>query len=143
MLKAVLDTNVILSAFISPKGTCSRIIEYLAAFKFVACLSKEMLGEINEAIRYSKISKNRSYTDKEIERFLHYLFNFTMLVDGKVQVEYIKDDPDDDKVFACAVEAKADFVVSGDNHLLSLGEYEHIPILKPAEFLKLIQSYEE
>jgi uncharacterized protein len=44
----------------------------------------------------------------------------------------IIDDPDDDAVLACAVAAKADLVVSGDPHLLKLGQYEGVPIVTPA-----------
>jgi uncharacterized protein len=141
MIKAVLDTNVIISAFISPNGTCAQIAEYLAAFRFVVCLNQELIDEINRAIRYGKIAKKRPYTEEEIEMFLLYLSNFGLLTDGKVKVEHVQEDPDDDVILACAVEAGVDFVVSGDDHLLSLGEFQNIPIVRPGDFLRILQSH--
>jgi uncharacterized protein len=47
----------------------------------------------------------------------------------------IADDPDDDAVLACAIAVTADAIVSGDHHLLELGEYQKIPICTPAQFL--------
>jgi len=63
-----------------------------------------------------------------------------IIVPGVVQVRAVQDDPDDDAVLACAVEAGADYVVSGDRHLLSLGSYEGIPIVRAAEFLALLDA---
>jgi len=51
----------------------------------------------------------------------------------------IKDDPDDDRVLECAVAGHADYIVSGDRHLLKLGSYDSIPILTVRQFLDTIQ----
>jgi len=48
-------------------------------------------------------------------------------------------DPDDDQILACARTARANLIVSGDDDLLSLGDYEDILILPPAQALKRIQ----
>jgi predicted nucleic acid-binding protein len=47
-------------------------------------------------------------------------------------------DPSDSKFLECAVEGNADFIITGDRHLLDLGKFEEIKIVIPAEFLKLI-----
>jgi putative PIN family toxin of toxin-antitoxin system len=50
----------------------------------------------------------------------------------------IEDDPDDNKFIECALKCKANLIISGDKHLLNLGEYESIKILAATDFLKLI-----
>lgn len=55
------------------------------------------------------------------------------------EVPHIARDPDDDQILACALTARANLIVSGDDDLLSLGDYEGIPILPPAQALKRIQ----
>jgi predicted nucleic acid-binding protein len=50
----------------------------------------------------------------------------------------VKDDPDDDAVVDCAVEARADVMVSGDNHLTALRQVEGIPVVTPTEFLQML-----
>ena len=52
----------------------------------------------------------------------------------------IDEDPGDDKYLACALEANADFIVSGDEHILAIGEYEGVKILSPQEFLKILEA---
>ncbi len=51
----------------------------------------------------------------------------------------VKEDPYDNMVLECAVEARVDYVVSGDGHLLKLGRFEDIPILSPAQFLEVLE----
>jgi len=57
-----------------------------------------------------------------------------------IKIEIIKDDPDDNKFTECAVTNKADYIISGDNHLLNLREYGNIKILSPKEFLDYYNS---
>ncbi|MEK7161165.1 MAG: putative toxin-antitoxin system toxin component, PIN family [Patescibacteria group bacterium] len=54
------------------------------------------------------------------------------------RVNIIKTDPSDNIFLDCALASGADFIVSGDNHLLELRQYKNITILAPAIFLKLI-----
>jgi predicted nucleic acid-binding protein len=49
----------------------------------------------------------------------------------------VQDDPDDNKFIECALECKANYIISGDTHLLNLKEYEGIKIIKSSEFLKV------
>ena len=55
---------------------------------------------------------------------------------GLIEVDVVKIDPDDNKIIACAVEALAKIIISGDHHLIDLGEYEDIRIMTPDTFLK-------
>ncbi len=59
-----------------------------------------------------------------------------------VQLSVIKEDPADDRILECAVAAGADYIVSGDNDLLRLGQYDGMPVMNPSDFLTLFQSRE-
>ena len=65
------------------------------------------------------------------------LNRYAVVVPGETIVRAV---PDDDAVLACAVEAEADYIVSGDRHLLVLGSYEGIHILRAAEFLAILDG---
>jgi len=71
-------------------------------------------------------------------RFISLLIEIATLVEPKKKLKVVKDDPQDNKFLECALEAKADLIVSGDKHLLKLKEYEGIPIVSSADFLKLV-----
>jgi predicted nucleic acid-binding protein len=55
-------------------------------------------------------------------------------------MKVVKDDPDDDKYVVAALLGRAGYVVSGDHHLLDLGEYPGIRIVKPRQFLELLHT---
>jgi predicted nucleic acid-binding protein len=58
-----------------------------------------------------------------------------------IVVSKVSADPDDDKVFACAVEAGADYIVSGDErHVLPVGTFQGIPVVSPREFLSIFEA---
>jgi putative PIN family toxin of toxin-antitoxin system len=61
-------------------------------------------------------------------------------VQPAVQLDVIKDDPDDDRILECAVSAGSDYIVTGDGHLLRLGVYNGIRILNVSDFLSLVQG---
>ena len=62
------------------------------------------------------------------------------LVTPEMDLEAIEDDPDDDKVLECAVAGNADYIVSGDSHLLDIEEYRGVEIVSPDEFLSTRNS---
>jgi predicted nucleic acid-binding protein len=55
-------------------------------------------------------------------------------------VDVVKADPSDNRILECAAAAKSDYIITGDDHLLRLGGFEGIPIIKVADFLKLAQA---
>jgi len=61
------------------------------------------------------------------------------LVEPKEKFNTIKDDPSDNKIIECAKEGKSDFIITNDNHLLKLKEFEGIRIVTPKEFLKQLK----
>jgi len=65
--------------------------------------------------------------------------SFSIVKPGR-KITVVKDNPDDNKIIEAAVEAKADYIVTGDKHLLKIGNYHGIKIIKPNEFLKKLNK---
>jgi len=78
-----------------------------------------------------KILKN----NLEITRPISKLVSISQIVEPKKKISVVKDDPDDNKIIECAIEAKADYIISQDKHLLKLKSYKNIKIITPDDFL--------
>jgi len=115
LLLAVLDTNVLVSALILPGSLPARLLRCALAREFVLVLSESILQELAAA-------------------FEAVLRDVALLVPGAVRVEAVPGDADDNHVVACAMEGRAEFIVSGDEHLRSLGQYQSVRIVSPAQF---------
>ena len=134
----VLDTNVMISALISTGGPPARIIDFWEAGAFDVASSAPLLEEVKRVLGYDQVKKYLKCSPEEINKLLAGWRTASIYVDPEEELEVIKDDPDDDRVLECAVAAEAEYIVSGDNHLLDLGEYRGIEVLPPAGFLVLI-----
>ena len=138
MVRVVLDTNVVVSAYLVPTGKPARILSLARQGKIDICLSEEILGEIRRTLLRPKLQKIHKAAPKEIDRFLQAFTEVIVLVQGTMEVDEVKHDPEDNKILACAMGGKADFVVSGDHHLTDIGSFRGIPIVKPDAFLAIM-----
>ncbi|HHW19238.1 MAG TPA: putative toxin-antitoxin system toxin component, PIN family [Firmicutes bacterium] len=135
MLRAVLDTNVLVSGLISPSGIPAQLISAWREKKFELVISPAILQELAEVLQRDKMKQYYEHIDRDLARkYVAGLKRFATLAPGKVQIQGVCPDPNDDKFVAAALESRADYIVSGDNHLLNLKEYEGVKILRPAEF---------
>ena len=66
--------------------------------------------------------------------------DLAVLTPGRIELSVIREDPDDDRYLECAVEGQAEYIVSGDRHLLALGSYRHISIVPPRAFLAVVPT---
>jgi putative PIN family toxin of toxin-antitoxin system len=136
----VLDTNVIVSAVLSPRGTPSRILELGQARAFTLTLSEALLSEYEEVLLSADMLDRYHLVPDEIVDLLSSFVQLANIVKAEENLEVIERDPDDNRVLECAVAGGADYIVSGDKHLLDLGEYEGIRILSPADFLRVLEQ---
>lgn len=137
MVKTVLDSSVLVSAFLTPNGTSAKLFPAARAGQFVLCLSRELVDEtVGILIRkQAKLSDRYRYGDDSIRRFEQRLLALADIVGDLPILHAVPDDPADDKIVATAVAAGAEFLVAGDRHLLALGQYSAIRILTPRRFL--------
>ena len=138
MIRAVLDANVFISAILVPKGNPAKIIGAWKADKFQLILSEAILEEISRVLQYPKIAKRHHWSREEIQMFIDDLAHLAILTPGKIRLRVIPEDPADDSYVECAVEGKAEYIVSGDKHLLDLGRYGSVTIVTPRAFLEIL-----
>lgn len=138
MLKVVLDTNQFVSSIISKKGLPSQLLQAWRKHAYILIISKEIIREIEQVLQYPHITKKYYLQKKDIESLIHLIEQEAVILPNPSKVNIIKDDPDDNEILACALEAEAQYIVSGDTHLLSLRQYKDIKIVTAREFLEAI-----
>jgi hypothetical protein len=135
-MRIVLDTNVLISGTFW-SGDSFRILQLVEKKKLKCYTSKEILEEYDRVMHSEEIIGKIGDKHLVIKSALIKMIEMCALVEPKRRINAVKDDPEDDKIIECAVEAKADFIVTQDNHLLKLGEFEGIRIVTPEDFLKI------
>lgn len=138
-MKITLDTNVLVSATFW-NGEAFDILHLVEQKKVSCFLSEPIIEEYSEVIRSDEIVEKVNKKHLAIKYALIKLIEMCVIVDPQRGIEAVQDDPDDNKILECAVEARVDFIVSYDNHLLKLKEFEGIKILTPKEFLELVEK---
>ena len=83
------------------------------------------------------------WSEEDTEGLIRFLARKSVLVQPKEIPDAVPDDPDDNHIVACALEGRADLIVSGDRHLLTLGSYAGIPIVRPMDFLRMVREPKE
>jgi len=134
----VFDTNVIISALLSPTGIPANLMQRWEAESFDVAISPPLLTELERVLKYEKIQKYIQQPQETISKLITRLKTVGFLVTPKSNLTVIENDPDDNRVLECAIAAEAAFIISGDRHLLYLKAYQGIIILPPAGFLTLL-----
>jgi hypothetical protein len=130
--RAVLDTNVLVSALISPAGASAQLLIELRAGAFELITSPLLLRELREALGRAKF--RRYVAEPEVDAYIELIRRESSIIDDpEPSVEQLGVDPDDEYLIDLAREARGDALVSGDAHLLELRPA--LPCMTPREFL--------
>lgn len=136
MYKAVFDTNVYVSAAaFGGKLEILFRLSWSSHRQFKLYTSNEILKETVRVLASDKFQ----FTREEIADAVAAIIEAADVVEPKTKLSVVSDEPDN-RILECAVKAKAEYIVSGDSHLLDLKEYKGIHILKPAQFLTLLEK---
>lgn len=141
--RIVIDTNVLVSAVLNPHGKPAAILDAVIDGDLSLIFSAAMLEKARRVFSYPKIQKilkQNKISLKEVKNYIDRLNKTAIIVPGQTKLDVIKDDPDDNIVLACALEGKAHYIVSGDQHLISLETYKTIEIVSPAVFLSQLKT---
>lgn len=133
LLRAVVDTNVFVSAFLYPGRALFQIIRLAAQRRYRLLISPAIVREIGRVLE-----EEFDIEERVKIRRLKTLTRAAEIVTPSLTLDVIKEDPPDNRILECAVEGKADLIVSGNHHLLRLKSYQGIPIVRPIDFLRAL-----
>jgi putative PIN family toxin of toxin-antitoxin system len=137
MIRVVFDTNVIISGCLwsgAPRQALYAAYEGNAKL----LISEAMVDELKDVLGRPKFAKRLELLKKSAEQVLTEHLRFTDVIEVQSIPATILADPDDDQVLACALSGNADFIVTGDVHLLDLESHKNIPIISVNTFLERI-----
>jgi uncharacterized protein len=130
--RVVVDTNVLISALLTPAGTAGEVMRRLAANGSTLVLSRVTFLELASRLARPKFDQYR--TREQMDRYLEWLAELAEWVKPSIRISDCRD-PDDNRFLEVLVAGDADLLITGDPDLLALHPYEGRPVLKPAEFL--------
>ena len=131
----VFDTNILLSALFSQKGSPFRCLALAKMGQFESVICREILDEFVE-----KLLIKFKFSEEKAQIAIEEVKGFSRLVSISGKLRAVPKDPDDDMVIECTIVGKAIHIVTGDKHLLSLSPYQDISIVRASEFLLLLSQ---
>mgnify|MGYP001139472075 CR=1 FL=1 len=136
MLRAVLDTNVLVSGLIT-LGKPRELLSIISRREATLVLSKEILNELSKVMRRDKFAEYAE--EQQVERFIKDIESIAEIIELKSQIKVVED-PKDNIVISTAIEGEADIIVSGDHHLLSLKVFKGIKVLSVDEAVHMLKK---
>jgi len=133
----VFDTNVLISAILW-RGDPYRAVLLAKAKVVQAVYCAPMLAELADKLR-----QKFDFDENHIEAVVYQIRQYATKIEIPGTLQVVAQDPDDDKFIECAIVASAHWIVSGDHHLLDLGEYQGIRILTAQSFIAEIEGQRE
>jgi putative PIN family toxin of toxin-antitoxin system len=136
VLRAVLDTNVLVSALMKPGSVPDLLLtRFVRHSSFELVLSTSILEELRRVVRYPAVRKRIHASDEELELSLQMLDLLSTPVEVKTRLPGLLRDADAEPILATAVDGRADFIVTGDDDLLALASHDRVRIVTPRAFL--------
>lgn len=137
--RVVLDTNVVVSAFLW-EGKPGRLLALAKDGKLRLFASRVLLAEIRATLEKPKLAKAVAKTGATAAAMLADYRRLVTVVQASALASPTSRDPDDDRVIACAIAARADIIVSGDGDLLVLETVAGIAVRKVADALRILET---
>lgn len=136
--RVVFDSNIWVSIILKPHGHYAQMVEEVSRVAEIFT-AEAILTEVREASLRPDKRKYR-LTERAVEEAIAAIRELAVVLTHLPHLEVIQEDPDDNAILACAVQAGADYLVSYDPHLLRLEKYQGIKILKPQELLSELRG---
>lgn len=136
MIISVLDTNIFVSGIFWEGNFCSQIINAWKQGKIALVSSILIIEELVKTLRDFKIQMPGDM----IEEWKNIIIQNSIIVEPRIKVNIVEKHPADNIFIETAIEGNAEYIISQDKHLLDIKEYQGIKIIKPEEFLKIINK---
>lgn len=131
----VFDTNILISALLSTNGSPFRCLALARVGQIESVTCQEILNEFSE-----KLMVKFKFSQEMAQFAVEAVRSFSRLVEITTELKVVSADSDDDMVVECAVVSGATHIVTGDKHLLSLGQYQSIAMVKATEFVTFLSQ---
>ena len=132
---AAVDTNVLISGILFG-GIPGQIVSQASEGVFTLALSPAVIEELQGVLLRRKFG----LSPEAVRVLVDDIESAAVIVQPRKHHHVVPEDPDDDAIVDCAVEAQASYIVSGDTHLTSLGEVAGIEVVTPTQFLQITES---
>lgn len=129
-MRAILDTNVLISAYVFPGGKPEEVYRLAIEGRLEIGTSRTLLMEFARVL-----DQKFGWNADRVEAAVAQLTRIATVVEPSETVQVVTADPADDRVLEASRAFGADAIVSGDRHLLDLGAWSEIKIMSPAEFI--------
>jgi hypothetical protein len=129
----VVDTNVYVSAFLYPQRAIFQIVQLAGRRWYHLLISPAIIREVGRVMR-----EDLGWEENARIQHLKTIAKAAEIVMPQLSLDVIQEDPPDNRILECAVEGRANLIVSGDRHLRRLRIYQSIPIVKPIDFLRTL-----
>lgn len=138
-MRVVIDANIYVSALISPKGAPALVINRWLEGHFDVLVSQPIINEILRVTAYEKLQRYKRLRESRLE-FATLLSEQAVWAEPNEKLDVVSEDETDNRYIECAASGNARYIVSGDPHLLDVGEYRGIRLISPNEFIALMDS---
>jgi putative PIN family toxin of toxin-antitoxin system len=129
-IRAVLDTNVIISALFW-RGAPHTVLKSGLVGRYTILTSPAIIEEV-----FSTLTRKFKFPNRDAREFLEIIIAQSTVVIPTTRIRAVKTDPSDNKILECALAGGATHVVTGDKDILSLGKYQKIALVAPTQFLR-------
>ena len=139
-MRLVLDTNIYISNLISEKGNPAKIVRWWLEGEFDVLVSQPIIDEILRVTDYDRIQRKYAKVRENRLEYAALIAEQALWTEPQQELDVIVSDESDNRYVECAVAGGAQYIVTGDEHLLELVESEGIRVLTPAAFVALKEA---
>ena len=137
-VRAVIDTNVLVSGLLVAEGPPRQVLDAWLDNRFTLVTSPYQLEQLAHVLAYPRVAERLRLKPTELAAILSGLMTLAVVTPGQLRRPGAPRDPKDDAIVACAEEGGANYIVSGDYDLLSLGDWRGIQVVTSRQFLEAI-----
>ena len=139
-LRAVIDTNLFVSGLFARGALSAQLQDLWINQEFELVTSLEIIKEVSRVLSYPRIKERFKPKEENVRRFFRLIFRKAIISKDIYRTDKIVDDPTDNKFLACALEKKADYIVSRDPHLRNLKHFHGIQIIDATTFIEKVKG---
>ena len=132
-MRITADTNFLISATQWDNSVSHKLLIKLIEEDAEIFTSNEILDEFREVLE-----RDFQLTKEEIDKVINTLMNLFQITQPEERIDIVKEDPDDNKILECAVTSNSEYILTYDQHLLKIGEYQNIKIIAPEQAMSIL-----